>query len=186
MNSLVEEVTVPQENPLPAQDVISRWRAAVESGDADTAAACLAPDVVLISPLTDRFRFTGRDQAHAVLTAAFTVLDDIRFHTQVRDGATVALVARAHVGPQALEEAQLLRLGQDGLVEELTVFGRPLPAVTGLMAALGPVLARNGGRRGLASLLAAATAPLHGMARFGERRIVPLADPGPPPRGTAP
>jgi len=174
LNSLDEEEAMPQGT---AQDVVGRWRSAAEAGDAGAAARCLAPDVVLVSPLTQRFRFTGREQVGDVLTAAFTVLDDLRFHTEVRDGGTVALFARARVGPQPLEEAQLLRLDDGGSIAELTVFGRPLPAVTGLMAALGPVLVRNGGRRGLAAFLSAATAPLHGMARFGERRVVSLADP---------
>ena len=56
------------------QDVVGRWRSAAERGDAEAAARCLASDVVLISPLTERFRFTGRDQVTDVLTAAFTVL----------------------------------------------------------------------------------------------------------------
>ncbi|UOY02064.1 nuclear transport factor 2 family protein [Blastococcus sp. PRF04-17] len=165
-------------------DVVHRWCSAAEDGDATAAAACLAPDVVLVSPLTERFRFTGRDEVAEVLTAAFGVLDDIRFHTELRDGSAVALYARAHVGREELEEAQLLRLDAQGLIGELTLFVRPLPAVTGLMSALGPALARNGGRRGLAAFLGAATGPLHAMARFGERRVVPLADPGrvPAPR----
>src|SRR3712207_6432234 len=97
-----------------AQDVVGRWRTAAETGDAEAAARCLAPDVVLISPLTERFRFTGRDQVTDVLTAAFTVLSDIRFHTEVREGGTVALFARARIGRQDMEEAQLLRLDDDG------------------------------------------------------------------------
>ena len=165
-------------DPVTVQDVVARWRAAGESGDAEAAAACLGDDAVLISPLTDRFRFVGRDQVTDVLTAAFSVMQGIRFHTEVRDDHLVALFARAHIGRQDVEEAQLLRLDAHGLITELTIFGRPLPALTGLMAALGPTLARNQGRRTLAAFLAFATTPLHGMARLGERRVVPLAEPG--------
>jgi hypothetical protein len=167
---------MPQDQLVP--DAVSRWRAAAEAGDAAAARGSLAPDVVLVSPLTEQFRFTGRDQVTEVLSAAFAVLDGIRFHTEVRDGGTVALFARAWIGRQDLEEAQLLRLDAEARIRELTLFLRPLPAVTGLMSRLGPALARNEGRRGLANFLAAATGPLHAMARLGERRIVPLADPG--------
>lgn len=37
----------------------------------------LAPDVVLVSPLTDRFRFEGREEVMAVFASAFALLDDI-------------------------------------------------------------------------------------------------------------
>ncbi len=166
----------------PIEDVVSRWRDAGEAADVDAMSSCLAPGVELVSPLTAQFRFTGRDRVRDVLAVALDVIEDIRFHTVVREGATAALFSAARIGAQPLEEAQLLEIGPDGLVERVTVLVRPLPAVTALMSALGPELVRRGGRRGLATFLAVATAPLHGMARLGERRIVPLAEPGSPDR----
>lgn len=157
--------------------VLGRWRAAGECGDAHTAASCLAADVELISPLTERFRFRGRDQVRGLLSAAFTAIEEIRFHTQVGDGDTYALFYRGRIGTQNLEEAQLLRLDDQGHIRELTLFGRPLPALTGLISTLGPELARQEGRPALAAFLGAATAPLHAMARLGEHHIVPLAAP---------
>jgi len=156
---------------------VERWRRAGETGDADAAAACLAPDAVLISPLTEQFRFTGRDEVRDLLAAAFDVIHGIAFHTELRDGDTAALFYRATSRGIPVEEAQLLRLDGDGLIREITFFGRPLPALTAVMSAIGPEIARRQGRRGLAAFLRFNTAPLHAVVRFGDRRVVPLAAP---------
>jgi ketosteroid isomerase-like protein len=165
-----------------ADEVIAAWRAASERGDALAAAACLAPDVTVISPLTAQFRFHGRDQALEMLSAAFEVITGIRFHTEVGDATTRALFYHAHAGKQALEEAQLLRLDAAGQIAELTLFGRPLPGLTAVMAEIGPRLLRRQNRPALARVVTLATAPLAAMTRLGERRLLPLADPARPSR----
>lgn len=160
-----------------AATTVARWRAAAESGDADAAVACLSPDVVLSSPLTDQFRLEGPDQLHDFLTAAFTTVKDIRFHTQTGNGDTHALAYRARVGSQPFEEAQLLRLDDNARIKEITLFGRPMPALTALMVNLGPKLARQQGRRGLATLLRVSATPIHAMVTSGDRRVVPRTRP---------
>jgi hypothetical protein len=65
---------------------ITAWRTAGEHGDAAAAAACLAPEVEMISPLTAQFRFHGRAEVTDVLASAFEVIHEIRYHTEV--GAT--------------------------------------------------------------------------------------------------
>jgi len=157
--------------------VVRRWRLAGEQGDAEAAAACLSEDVVLISPLTEQFRFHGRDQVRVLLEAAFTAITGIHFHTEVSQDHTTALFYRGRIGDQELEEAQLLRLDETGHVQELTLFIRSLPALTALMSTLGPELARRRGNRPLAALLTVSTTPLHAMTRLGDRGIVPLAAP---------
>jgi len=160
-----------------AATTVARWRAAAESGDADDAAACLSPDIALSSPLTDQFRLEGTDQLRDFLAAAFTAVEDIRFHTQIGQGDTYALAYRARVRNQPFEEAQLLRLDDKAHIREITLFGRPMPALTALMITLGPDLARRQGRRGLAALMRASTTPMHVLATFGDSRVVPLTRP---------
>ncbi len=176
-------MTQPTRSPA---DTIAAWRTAVESGDADAAAALLAADVTVISPLTARFRFQGRQQAHDMLIAAFEVLSDLRWHTEVGEGRTRALFLHGRAGRESFEEAQLLRLDEDGFIHELTLFGRPLPALTAVMAAIGPTMLRRQRRSSTARLIAFATAPLAVITRFGDRRLVPLADPGRTPPSNRP
>ena len=161
-----------------AATTVARWRAAGESGDVDAAVSCLSPDIVLNSPLTEQFRLEGSGQLRDFLASAFTAVEDIRFHTQTGQGDTYALVYRARVGTQPFEEAQLLRLDDTAHISEITLFGRPMPALTALMNTLGPELARRQGRRGLAALMRASTTPVHAMVTFGDRRVVPLTRPG--------
>ena len=156
-----------------AATTIAHWRAAAESADADAALACLSPDIVLTSPLTDQFRLEGTDQLRDFLTSAFTAVKGIRFHTQIGQDNSYALAYRARVGSQPFEEAQLLLLDDKARIREITLFGRPMPALTALMITLGPELARRQGRRGLAALMRASATPVHAMVTFGDRRVVP-------------
>jgi hypothetical protein len=164
------------------QRVLDRWCDAGERGDETAAIACLSAEVELVSPLTEQFRFYGREQIGHLLTEAFTRLDGINYHTRLGGSGQYALFYRATLDGQPLEEAQLLRLDQAGALREITLFFRPLPALTGAMATIVPGMLRRQQRPGLAILVAAATAPLYRLTRLGERRIVPLAAP-PKPTG---
>ena len=156
---------------------LARWRAAGEAGDAAAAATALADDVVLISPLTDRFRFDGRARVQRLLEVALGAIGSITYTDEVVQDRTAALFYEARLGDLPFQEAQLLRCGEDGLIAEITLFLRPLPALTALARRLGPELARRDGRPVLARLLPVAAGVLHGVASSGERRIMPLAAP---------
>jgi hypothetical protein len=156
---------------------IDAWRVAGERGDATAAAACLAPGIEVISPLTAAFRFHGTEQVTHMLASAFEVIHDIRYHTELGDGPTWALFYRARVGRDALEEAQLLRLDDEGRIRELTLFGRPLPALTAVMKGIGPRLLRRQRQPALSRLVTVATAPINAAVRLGERTLLPKADP---------
>ena len=168
--------------PSLADATIAEYRQAGEHRDAERAIACLAANVTLISPLTARFTFGGRDQVANVIRSGFDVISQIRYHTEVGDDRTRALFYNGTCGRQAFEEAQLLRLDGAGLITEITLFGRPLPGLTAVMTRIAPVLLRRQGHPRLGGILGAATVPLHAMAVSGERGIVPLAAPNHPRR----
>jgi hypothetical protein len=109
-----------------------RFRAAVEAMDHAAAVATLAEDVVFHSPVTFR-AFEGRDATAHVLAAVMRVFTNFRYTDQLEAGDNVhALVFRADVGNFKVEGIDLLRINADDLVDDFTVFVRPLSGLTAL------------------------------------------------------
>jgi hypothetical protein len=158
-------------------DHVIEWKRAGEAGDARAAVGCLSEDIELISPLTARYTFVGRDQLLDVMTSAFGVITSIEYHTDIGEGPDRSLFYRGQVAGMEVEEAQLLRLDNEGRIRELTLFGRPLPALAAVMAGIGPKLLRRQGHGRLAPVAGAAIAPLAVLTRLGEKYLAPLADP---------
>ncbi len=158
--------------------VVDAWMRAGEAGDAAAARAVLAEDAVLVSPLTSQFRFEGADEVEALLTDVFRVMTGIHYDDRFDDGDRVALFASATIAGRQMSEAQRLRLDADGRIREVTLFMRPIPAMTALLRALGPLTARRQGKPGLEIVLRGAGAVLDGIASSGDARFVPLAAPG--------
>jgi len=121
---------------------MSRFREAVESGDADALDASLAEDVVFKSPVVFK-PYHGREAVGGLLRAVATVFRELRYLDELhRDGRT-ALVFTARVGDRDLEGIDLLETNADGLVQRLTVFVRPLSAAQALAAAVQAALAER-------------------------------------------
>jgi hypothetical protein len=153
---------------------IEDLRKAAAEKDIELAMSALADDVVLRSPLTDRFTF-DKDAVRALFETAYETFEGLDYHTVIGDRV---LVGSATVGGQPIEETLVLTLGEDGKITEITLFIRPLTGLTAVMAALGPVLARKNGRsRFAAGLLRVMTAPLVAATRFGDRTGIRLALP---------
>ena len=140
-------------------------RVAFEAGDLDGVAEALAPDVVLLSPVTSSFRFVGRDEVAALLGIVRDVFEELRYVEEFGDGAVRALVFQARVNGQQLEGTDILRLDEKDRVREIRVFIRPLPGLTALTAALAPRLARDTGRA-RAAAVAGMVRPLAAMTRL--------------------
>jgi SnoaL-like domain len=109
-----------------------RFRAAVEAMDHAAAVTTLAEDVVFHSPVTFR-AFEGREATAHVLAAVMRVFSEFRYTDQLEAGANVhALVFRANVGEREVEGIDLLRVNADDLVDDFTVFVRPLSGLNAL------------------------------------------------------
>jgi hypothetical protein len=127
----------------------------------------LAPDVVLVSPITSTFRFEGRDEVMTVLELVRDTVEGLEYTDAFERGHEGVLAFRARVGSQALEGTDLIRLDEDCRISEIKVFIRPLPALAALAGALGPPLARRRSRA-RAALLRILVRPLVGFNRFGD------------------
>ncbi len=120
------------------------FRAAIESGDLDAAIACLSPTVVLHSPVTFK-PFEGRDAVAMLFGILFRTFEDFRYVADYRaaDGSEV-LHFRTRVGDRDVEGIDMLRFDAQGMIDDFTVFVRPLSAVTALRDAIGAQLAAEG------------------------------------------
>jgi hypothetical protein len=105
------------------------FRLAAEAKDLEAARATLREDVVLHSPILFR-GFEGREIVLGVLTHVVATLEDFRYVDELAEGDTVVLRFKARVGDRELEGIDFLELDEDGLVKELTVFMRPMSALT--------------------------------------------------------
>ncbi|MEO3868175.1 nuclear transport factor 2 family protein [Nonomuraea sp. B12E4] len=150
------------------------YRQAGEAHDLDALIATLSDDVTFHSPLSGTASFQGKEQVRELFASVFRVLSRMRYQTDVGDDRTRALTATALLGRMELHEAALVHLDDDGLIRDITMWIRPLPALTAMMAALGPDLARATGKPGLPLLVGAAVKPLAAMTRLGDRTLVPL------------
>jgi hypothetical protein len=152
---------------------IEDFQKAARNKDIELAMSAVADDIVLRSPLTDRFTFDGKDDVRRLFETAYEKFDGLDYHTVIGDRV---LVGGATVNGQPFEETLLLTLNEDNKISEITLFIRPLTGLTAVMAALGPTLARKNGRR-TAGLLKVMTAPLVAATRSGDRLGIGLALP---------
>ena len=157
---------------------LSDFRAAAAEQDIELALGALTDDVVVRSPLTDRFTFDGKDDVRRLFETAYEKFEGLNYHTVIGEGPQCVLVGGGVAGGQKFEETLVLDLAEDGRIAGITLFIRPLPGLTAVMAALGPALARRNGRSNLtAVMLRAMTAPLAAATRSGDRLGVGLALP---------
>ena len=105
------------------------FRLAAEAKDIDLLTETLREDVELHSPILFR-GFEGRDVVSAVLTHVAATLEDLAYVDELHEGSTVALRFKARVGDRELEGVDFLELDEDGRVAVLTVFMRPMSALT--------------------------------------------------------
>jgi hypothetical protein len=105
------------------------FRVAAESKDLELLTATLREDVVLHSPILFR-GFEGRDVVSQVLTHVAATLEGLTYVDELSGESSVALRFKANVGDRELEGIDFLELDEDGKVAELTVFMRPLSALT--------------------------------------------------------
>jgi hypothetical protein len=116
------------------------FKQAVEARDFEAAIELLAPDVVFNSPVAHT-PFEGKETVGQVLRAVSEMFEDFEYTDEFTDGDSHALVFRARVGDKQLQGLDLLRMNDDGLIEDFTVMVRPASGLMALGQAMGPKVA---------------------------------------------
>lgn len=116
---------------------MQRFRAAVEAGDPEAMAACLADDVVFLSPVAFK-PYEGKAITAAILRGVLRVFEDFRYVTEIgADGdADTALVFETSVAGKAITGCDFLHVDADGLIDRFMVMVRPLSGAQALAEAM--------------------------------------------------
>jgi hypothetical protein len=112
------------------------FREVVEAKDLAALEAILSEDVVLHSPVTFR-PFEGRAVVGHVLRTVAQVFQDFRYVAELESGELTTLVFKARVGEREVDGIDLVRTGDDGLIDDITVFIRPLSGLSALRDEMG-------------------------------------------------
>src|SRR5215211_2228844 len=113
------------------------FRSAVATGEGGRVLELVSPDVVVNSPMVFR-PYRGREALGVILRAVARVFVDFHYEREIgAEGASDhALVFRARVGDRELQGCDFLHIGEDGLIDELTVMVRPHSAALALAEAM--------------------------------------------------
>jgi hypothetical protein len=121
----------------------SRFRAAVESHDLDGAAELFAPGIVFHSPATFH-PFVGRETVTRLLTLVSDTFEDFRYTDEIAGERTHALIFKAGIGGREIEGLDLLRIDEDGLIDDFTVMLRPISGLLPFAQAMGEKVQQAG------------------------------------------
>jgi hypothetical protein len=124
-------------------DAVSRYCAASEAGDIDALMETVSPDVEVVSPISGRMVFRGREDVRHLLTAVYGTLNGLRWtRTLGADGHCVVL-GETRVGPLRMTDAMVFELDGDGRIRRIGPHLRPWLALTLFAILLGPKVARR-------------------------------------------
>jgi hypothetical protein len=127
------------------EDAVIRYCAASTSGDMDALIATLAPDIELISPLSGRLTFRGRDDLRVLLTGVYGSLSDVRWGEPIGEGSARLAVCECKVSGMRLDDAMMFELADDGPIRRIRPHLRPWLATTIFALKVAPKVARRPG-----------------------------------------
>jgi SnoaL-like domain len=135
------------------KDAIATFLEATRINDVDCMLSVLAPDAELVSPLSGRMVFRGRDDLRVLLAAVYGGLNDLTWQEVIGEGSTRVAVSTARVAGVTITDAMVLDLDDAGLIRRIRPHLRPWLAMTVFALLLGPKIARHHGvvRRALSS-----------------------------------
>ncbi len=126
-------------------DAVARYRAASDANDIDGLIEALAIDVELVSPISGRLVFRGRDDTRVLLSAVYSTIAGLHWQQELGDERLRVVLGEARVGPLRLTDAMVCELDEDGRIRKISPHLRPWLALTLLAVMLGPKVARHPG-----------------------------------------
>ena len=112
-----------------------------ESGDQHAYAPLLTPTVQLHSPVL-HLPFDGRDTVAPLLPHLRACFTDLDYTDRLERVGLVTLLATARINGLDAQGVQVLRLTDDGLIDDIAVYLRPIRAAMALGELMGPKVVR--------------------------------------------
>jgi hypothetical protein len=119
-------------------DALGRYREASEANDIDALIETIAPDAELVSPLSGRMVFRGRDDLRVLLGAVYATTSELQWSEEVGEGAARVLIGEFKIGPLRASDAMAFELADDGRIRRIRPHLRPWLATTLFALLLGP------------------------------------------------
>jgi len=127
------------------KDAVAVFCEATRARDIDGIVSALAPDAELLSPLSGRMVFRGRDDLRVLLGAVYGGLSNLTWREIIGEGTTRVAVSDARIAGVTITDAMVLELNDDGLIVRIRPHLRPWLAITLFALLLGPKIARHPG-----------------------------------------
>ena len=122
-------------------DAVDRYLAAAQSNDIDALVETLADDPELVSPLSGRMVFRGRDDLRVLLRVVYGSLRGTTWQAPVRDGDRCVVLGESRVGPAHRYDVTVFELADDGRIQRIRPFVRPWLGLTIDALVVGPKMA---------------------------------------------
>src|SRR5262245_21551077 len=107
------------------------FRSAAEAKDFSAIDELFAEDVVFRSPVVYK-PYEGRDAVAMLLGAVSQVFEDFRYTDQVETADSAALAFSARVGDRELDGIDFLEFDDEGRINRMAVYVRPMSGVNAL------------------------------------------------------
>jgi hypothetical protein len=112
-----------------------KFRAAAESKDFSAIDELFSDDITFRSPVVFK-PYEGREAVALLLGAVSQVFQDFRYTDQVETGDAAALAFSARVGDKELDGIDFLHFDDEGRINRMEVFVRPMSGVHALADAM--------------------------------------------------
>jgi hypothetical protein len=112
-----------------------RFRAAAEKKDFSAIEDLFAEEVAFRSPVVFK-PYEGREAVAMLLTAVVQVFEDFRYTDQVETDDAAALAFSARVGEKELDGIDFLHFDDEGRINRMEVFVRPMSGMHALADAM--------------------------------------------------
>jgi hypothetical protein len=111
------------------------FRAAAESKDFSAIDDLFTEDVSFRSPVVFK-QYEGRDAVAMLLGAVSQVFEDFRYTDHIETGDSAALCFSARIGDRELEGIDLLHFDDQGKINDMAVYVRPMSGTHALAEAM--------------------------------------------------